>query len=199
MRPANNRMCMCYTQNLYGIVIKSCCIITFLFFLSLNVKSQNPCDRSISGKIIDKETNKPLSDVIVRAISDSQVYGNRFIYSTSDKFSISGENGKFVIEDLCPEEDSLVFSRIGYRDSLISIEGDFWNVSLTETSVELESVLISDEREKISGTQTMSRQSINLEDRAVDRTSSLASIASEVDGVTFISTGSNVELSLIHI
>ena len=198
IKPANNIKCLCREHNSFNTVIKSCCIITILFFLSLNAKSQNPCDRSISGKIIDNETNKPLSDVIVRAISDSQVYGNRFVYSTSDKFSISGENGKFVIEDLCPEEDSLVFSIIGYRDSLISIEGDFWNVSLTETSVELESVLISDEREKISGTQTMSRQSINLEDRAVDRTSSLASIASEVDGVTFISTGSNVERPVIH-
>jgi iron complex outermembrane receptor protein len=58
--------------------------------------------------------------------------------------------------------------------------------------------MISDEREKISGTQTMSRQSINLEDKVVDRTSSLASIASEIDGVTFISTGSNVERPVIH-
>ena len=190
--------CMCNKTNGTKPILKICCFLFFIIKIPLCVHSQNPCDRSISGKIIDNETNKPLSDVIVRAISDSQVYGNRFIYSTSDKFSISGENGKFLIEDLCPEEDSLVFSRIGYRDSLISIEGDFWNVSLTETSVELESVLISDEREKVSGTQTMSRQSINLEDRVVDRTSSLASIASEVDGVTFISTGSNVERPVIH-
>ena len=190
--------CMCNKTNGTKPILKICCFLFFIIKIPLCVHSQNPCDRSISGKIIDNETNKPLTDVIVRAISDSQVYGNRFIYSTSDKFSISGENGKFLIEDLCPEEDSLVFSRIGYRDSLISIEGDFWNVSLTETSVELESVLISDEREKVSGTQTMSRQSINLEDRVVDRTSSLASIASEVDGVTFISTGSNVERPVIH-
>ena len=198
IRPARDTTCMCNKDNSYNTVIKSCCIITFLFFLSLNVKSQNPCDRSISGKIIDKETKKPLSDVIVRVISDSQVYGNRFIYSTSDKFSISDEYGKFLLEDLCPEEDSLVFSRIGYQDSLIFIEGDFWTVSLTERSVQLENVMISDEREKISGTQTMSRQSINLEDKVVDRTSSLASIASEIDGVTFISTGSNVERPVIH-
>ena len=194
----NVSCCMCNKTNGTKPILKICCFLFFIIKIPLCVHSQNPCDRSISGKIIDNETNKPLSDVIVRAISDSQVYGNRFIYSTSDKFSISGENGKFLIEDLCPEEDSLVFSRIGYRDSLISIEGDFWNVSLTETSVELESVLISDEREKVSGTQTMSRQSINLEDRVVDRTSSLASIASEVDGVTFISTGSNVERPVIH-
>ena len=194
----NEIKCMCHKHNSYNTVIKSCCVIYLFFFLSLNAKSQNPCDRKISGVIVNKETNDPLSDVIIRAISDPQVNGNRVLYNSSDKFSISDEYGKFLLDDLCPEEDSLVFSRIGYKDSLISLQGDFWTVSLTEKSVELESVLISDEREKISGTQTMSRQSINLEDRVVDRTSSLASIASEVDGVTFISTGSNVERPVIH-
>ena len=198
IRPASNNICMCYKQNSYNTVIKSCCIIYFLLFLSLDVHSQNSCERSISGKIVDKETNNPLSDVIVRAITDPQVFGNRVLYNYSDKFSISDENGKFLIEDLCPEEDSLLFSRIGYQDSLISIEDDFWTVTLTEKSVKLENVIISDEREKISGTQTMSKQSINLEDQVIDRTSSLASIASEIDGVTFISTGSNVERPVIH-
>ncbi len=165
---------------------------------SLEVQSQDMCDRSISGKIIDNETQNPLSDVIIRVISDPQVYGNRVIYSASDKFSISDEDGKFLFEDLCAEEDSLIFSRIGYRDSIISLDIDFWTVSLTETSVELENVLISDQREKNLGTQTLSQQSIILEDQAVDRTSSLANLASQIDGVTFISTGSNVERPVIH-
>ena len=198
IKPANNIKCLCHEHNSFNTVIKSCCIIYILFFLSLNAKPQNPCDRSISGVVVNKETNDPLSDVLIRAITDPQVFGNRVLYNSSDKFSISDENGKFLLEDLCPEEDSLVFSRIGYQDLLISIEGDFWTVSLTERSVQLENVMISDEREKISGTQTMSRQSINLEDKVFDRTSSLASISSEIDGVTFISTGSNVERPVIH-
>ncbi|MAD59152.1 MAG: TonB-dependent receptor [Flammeovirgaceae bacterium] len=198
IKPANNIKCLCHEHNSFNTVIKSCCIIYILFFLSLNAKSQNPCDRSISGVVVNKETNDPLSDVLIRAITDPQVFGNRVLYNSSDKFSISDENGKFLLEDLCPEEDSLVFSRIGYQDLLISIEGDFWTVPLTERSVQLENVMISDEREKISGTQTMSRQSINLEDKVFDRTSSLASISSEIDGVTFISTGSNVERPVIH-
>ena len=193
-----NTRCMCNNTTKFDTVIKSCCIVSFLLLLSLDVQSQDICDRSISGKIIDNETKSPLSDVIVRAISDPQVYGNRVLYSSSDKFSISDENGKFLLEDLCAEEDSLIFSRIGYQDTLISLDSDYWTVSLTETSVELENVIISDEREKILGAQTMSRQSISLDDRVIDRTSSFASIASEVDGVTFISTGSNVERPVIH-
>ena len=141
--------CLCNNTNKYDTVIKSCCIIYLLLLSSLEIQSQDICDRSISGRIINKETNNPLSDVIVRAISNPQVYGNRVLYNSSDKFSISDENGKFLLKDLCAEEDSLIFSRIGYQDTLISLDVDFWTVSLTEKSVELENVLISDEREKI--------------------------------------------------
>tara|TARA_Y100000746_G_scaffold53388_1_gene42638 strand:- start:9771 stop:12242 length:2472 start_codon:yes stop_codon:yes gene_type:complete len=189
---------MCNKHNSYNTVIKSCCIIYLLLFLSLDIQSQIPCDRSISGKIVDNETNSPLSDVVVRAISDPQVFGNRVLYNSSDKFSISDENGKFLLEGLCVEEDSLIFSRIGYQDTLISLDVDYWVVSLSEKSVELENVIISDEREKKTGTQTISQQSINLNDKGVDRTLSLANIVSEIDGVTFISTGSNVERPVIH-
>ena len=189
---------MCNNTTKFDIVIRSCCIVYLLLLSSLEVQSQDICDRSISGKIIDNETKSPLSDVIVRAISDPQVYGNRVLYNSSDKFYISDENGKFLLEDLCAEEDSLLFSRIGYQDTLISLDTDYWTVSLTEKSVKLENVTISDEREKILGAQTMSRQSISLDDKVIDRTSSFASIASEVDGVTFISTGSNVERPVIH-
>ena len=190
--------CMCNNTTKFNTVIKSCCIVSLLLLASLDVQSQDTCDRSISGRIVNKETKNPLSDVVVRVISDPKAYGNRVLYNSSDKFSISDENGKFLLEDLCDQEDSLIFSRIGYRDTLISLDSDYWSVSLTEKSVELENVIISDEREKILGAQTMSRQSISLDDRVIDRTSSFASIASEVDGVTFISTGSNVERPVIH-
>ena len=190
--------CVCKSTNKYDTVIKSCCIIYLLLLSSLDIQSQDLCDKSISGKVIDKETNNPLPDVIVRAISNPQVYGNRVLYNSSDKFSISDENGKFLLENLCADEDSLIFSRIGYQDTLISLDANYWTVSLTEKSVELENVIISDEREKILGAQTMSRETITLEDKVIDRTSSFASITSEVDGVTFISTGSNVERPVIH-
>ena len=143
--------CVCKSTNKYDTVIKSCCIIYLLLLSSLDIQSQDLCDKSISGKVIDKETNNPLPDVIVRAISNPQVYGNRVLYNSSDKFSISDENGKFLLENLCADEDSLIFSRIGYQDTLISLDANYWTVSLTEKSVELENVIISDEREKILG------------------------------------------------
>ncbi len=178
--------------------IRFCCILNFFFLFPSILFSQDNCTNTISGKVLDKNTNKPILDVIVRTISDPQVYGVRVSYNYSDKFSISDKEGLFLLEDLCPDEDSLLFSRIGYQDTVISLEADFWTVSLTEKFVELDNVIISDERENNLGTQTLSQQSIDLKDQTVDVTSSLASITSQIDGVTFTSTGSNVERPVIH-
>ena len=95
IRPSSQGRCMCEKNKSHNAVIKSCCIIYFLLFLSLDLQSQDTCDKTISGKIIDNETNNPLSDVIVRIVSNSQVFGNRILYSSSDKFSISDDNGNF--------------------------------------------------------------------------------------------------------
>ena len=199
MRLKSKFNCNCNSKSKKNFQIKKyCCILHFFFLLPNILFSQDNCTNTISGKVLDKNTNKPISDVIIRAISDPQVHGIRVSYNYSDKFSISDENGKFLIEDLCTNEDSLLFSRIGYQDTLVSLNANFWTVSLTEKSVELNSVLIIDEREKNRGTQTISQQSINIDEKGVDRTLSIANIASQIDGVTFISTGSNVERPVIH-
>ena len=83
-----NTRCMCNNTTKFDKVIKACCIVSFLLLLSLDVQSQDMCDRSISGKIIDNETQNPLSDVIIRVISDPQVYGNRVLYNSSDKYEM---------------------------------------------------------------------------------------------------------------
>ena len=95
-----NSDCRCACNNItkYDTVIKSCCIIYLLLLSSLDIQSQDICDKSISGKVINKETKSPLPDVIVRAISDPKVYGNRVLYNSSDKFSISDENGVAIIQ-----------------------------------------------------------------------------------------------------
>ena len=72
-RSANEGKCMCNKQNSYNTVIKSCCILYFLLLLSPDIQSQDPCDKIISGRVFDTETNKPLPDVIVRAISNPRL------------------------------------------------------------------------------------------------------------------------------
>ena len=48
--------CMCNNTTKFNTVIKSCCIVSLLLLASLDVQSQDICDRSISGRIINKET-----------------------------------------------------------------------------------------------------------------------------------------------
>ena len=58
-----------------------CCILNFFFLFPSILFSQDNCTNTISGKVLDKNTNKPILDVIVRTITDPQVYGVRVSYN----------------------------------------------------------------------------------------------------------------------
>ena len=160
--------------------------LSFIFFLllSLNSYSQD-CNISLKGKVLDNDTKENISGVVIQVID-------------SDIFTVTDEVGNFVIDNLCESEISIKVSSLGYSDSIFSINNLNPTIYLNQESLELNSVLIIDEREKNRGTQTISQQSINIDEKGVDRTLSIANIASQIDGVTFISTGSNVERPVIH-
>ena len=159
---------------------------SFIFFLllSLNSYSQD-CNISLRGKVLDNDTKENISGVVIQVID-------------SDIFTVTDEVGNFVIDNLCESEISIKVSSLGYSDSIFSINNLNPTIYLNQESLELNSVLIIDEREKNRGTQTIYQQSINIDEKGVDRTLSIANIASQIDGVTFISTGSNVERPVIH-
>ena len=69
-----------------------------------------------------------------------------------------------IIRSVCSISFGLIFSRIGFQDTLISLDVDYWVVSLSEKSVELENVIISDEREKKTGTQRAKQMRKNKQD-----------------------------------
>ena len=70
MCPVNSNLktetrCMCNNTTKFNTVIKSCCIVSLLLLASLDVQSQDICDRSISGRIINevKGINRVVYDV----------------------------------------------------------------------------------------------------------------------------------------
>ena len=160
--------------------------LSFLFlFVNNNLLSQDNCEKVISGKVLDIEKNEPLSGVLIRIFD-------------SENFTISDDNGNFFLEDLCSDQIKVNVSRYGYYDTIFDINNENSIIYLTQETFELSSVLIQDKKEKKSGTQTISQQSLNLDQKQIDPTMTLASIVSEIDGVTFTSAGSNVELPVIH-
>ena len=160
--------------------------LSFLFlFVNNNLLSQDNCEKVISGKVLDIEKNEPLSGVLIRIFD-------------SENFTISDDKGNFFLEDLCSDQIKVNVSRYGYYDTIFDINNENSIIYLTQETFELRSVLIQDKKEKKSGTQTISQQSLNLDQKQIDPTMTLASIVSEIDGVTFTSAGSNVELPVIH-
>ena len=179
------KCCLCSKNNEKPVITKLCCFLFIFFTIQNSLYSQQDCSYEISGIVFDKENNEPIPGVLIKEIN-------------SQKFSVSDENGNFILENLCSNITNVLASSVGYIDSTFTITQNESNIYLNRENIELSSVLIFEEREKDEGTKTISQQSINLDERDINRTFSLASIASEIDGVSFISSGSNVELPVIH-
>lgn len=179
------KCCLCSKNNQKPVIIKLCCFLFIFFTIQNNLYSQQDCSYEISGIVFDKENNEPIPGVLIKE-------------TNSQKFSVSDENGNFILENLCSNNTNVLASSVGYIDSSFTISQNESNIYLNRENIELSSVLIFEEREKDEGTKTISQQSIDLDERGINRTFSLASIASEIDGVSFISSGSNVELPVIH-
>ena len=180
-----NCCCTCIKPHENNLKVRLCCLFLMFCIFQNNIYSQVNCSYNLSGKVLDKESNESLPGVLIEVIN-------------SQKFFTSDENGNFSLNNLCSENVKVLVSSIGYADSTFTLSSNNTNIYLSRDDIELNSVLIFQEKEKDEGTKTMSQQSLNLDERGSNRTFSLASIASEIDGVSFISSGSNVELPVIH-
>ncbi len=159
-------------------------LISFIIINS-NIYSQNDCSLSVNGKVLDNETKEPLSSVLIRV-------------DQSQEFAISDEEGKFILDNLCSYNFKSIITRVGYYDSIFQINEKNVTIYLSQETVELNSILIIDEKEENAGIRSISQRSINIKDKNINPTQSLANLISSIDGVTFSSVGSNVEIPVIH-
>ena len=161
----------------------------FLVFVSASIVAQkNPCTLSISGKILDAETKAPIPYVTVR-ISDTE------------KYDITDQNGLYAIEGVCSETNTLIISCLGYSESQHEHHHDHGtspHIYLTPTIVGLDEVTIRAEKNKDKGTESIAQVTVNKAEIASKPTQTLASVLSSQQGVTLASTGTNVELPVIH-
>ncbi len=166
--------------------------IIFLFLLlSGAVRSQvnkDTCTYSLEGEVLDVETKAPVRYATVK-VKGAEIY------------AITDEDGKFVLRGLCAEENVIIVSCIGYSDTLSQEHHHHTGMShiyLKQKVNTLDAVTISVENRKITGTQSTAQKTLKKEDFLTNPTQSLATALSEVDGVSFTSAGSNVQLPVIH-
>ncbi len=162
-----------------------------LFFVlmssSLAMMAQEaPCDHSISGQVLDVDTEKPIPYAVVKA-------------SGTEKYTSTDLNGNFKIDDLCSEKNTLIISCVGYADSTKNHEHDSEiHFYLTQEVVGLDEVTIQAQKNKEKGTETISQVTLNEAEIVSNPTQSLAAALSGLEGVTFSSNGANVQLPVIH-
>lgn len=163
-------------------------IIFVLAFLHVFAQQLDSCQYELTGQILDAETKESLPYVRVE-LKEVQ------------RITLTDENGRFKFENLCEEEQVLSISCFGYCDTICEKFHEHSkspHIFLKQQVNLLETVTIEVEKEKEAGTATVALETISKETLSNDPTQSLASALSEVDGVTFTSTGNNVQLPVIH-
>lgn len=164
------------------------CFVYFLFISAKTLAQADSCNYTVSGKILDIDTKKPVAFATVK------VRGG-------DKNTITNIDGEFSIDGLCDERNTLIISCLGYCDTTCEDHhqhGRAPHIYLTHEVKDLKPLTIKAERETIKGTESLSQVQIKKADLRLNPTRSLAASIAENQGVSFTSMGSNVQLPVIH-
>ncbi len=167
-------------------------IYSILIFLGLAIggfaQAPAPCSHEVKGVILDSKTKKPLPFVAV-------------VVKGANQHTITDRNGMFNIKGICDIKNDLEISCMGYCKKNCSIspfQGKASKIYLDEEVYTLGSVSVIAEKKKVQGTETMSQLTMKKDALSGNLTQSLAATLSKVEGVAFASTGSNVQLPIIH-
>ena len=162
-----------------------CLLLIWLVPLVAQVDS---CNFSISGTVLDAKTKEPVPYASIKLFGE-------------EKFTTTNIKGEYTFKSLCTDDNTLIISCIGYSESICNHHhehGRSPHFYLTQKVHQIESVLIEAEEIKEEGTQSIAQVTISKEMLTQNPSQSLAASVASVDGVSFISTGSNVQLPIIH-
>lgn len=170
-------------------LFKSVLLVLCLFSLTSKLSAQdNDCSYSTFGRVLDIKTKEPIPFVSIKV-------------KNSNKYATTNLKGEFSIENLCSAKNDLIIMCMGYCDTLCKSHHDSHekqNIYLKQERTALDEVLLQSERNAEDGTATIAQVSLKKSDFTVNPSLSLASLISDQQGVTFTSTGTNVQLPVIH-
>ncbi len=166
--------------------------IPFALLLALQSFAQvEDCTKQINGLILDKETNEPLPFATVRILN-------------ADIGAISDEVGIFTLTNICEKEVDFEVRFLGYKtvvhhhDFRSSDHIDIDHVVYLATEKNLLESVVVEGQEVVGDMESMSFNRIDRSQLVAKTTSSLAAAIGDVQGVTMVSAGSNVQLPVIH-
>lgn len=154
-----------------------------LLFFSTPAFSQN-CNLSVTGFIIDENTNQPLEFV--------NVYNKETLKGTA-----SDEKGYFELKNICKGKHHFIFSHVsGENHSIfLNIEKDtVLYVEIHALNTVLESVMISEK----SNNSTQNIQALNHQHISDNANQNLSNMLEEISGVSTIKNGSGISKPVVH-
>jgi iron complex outermembrane receptor protein len=149
---------------------------------------KDSCKSILNGEILDVDTKKPIPFALVRI-------------KGTDKSSMTNLEGEFKIDGLCSERNTLVISCFGYCDSICENHyqnGEMPQMFLTQNVHSIDQVTINIQVNKANGAESLSQVSIEKNEIEINPTQSLAAILENQQGVSLASTGTNIQLPIIH-
>lgn len=146
------------------------------------------CKFHISGQIFHAETKEPMAfaNVALKELS---------------KGAIADENGRYVIENLCAGDYTIVCSRIGcdHAEHQVTLSGDknlSFDFFLKESSVLLDNVVV--EAEAIEQQEMQAVASLSKQELASTKGQTLGEALQRVPGVANLQTGASISKPVIQ-
>lgn len=147
------------------------------------------CPCCIKGEVLDNNSKEPIPFATV------SIKG-------SEKYTQTDINGNFVIEGICTDSCTLIISCLGYssvtNEHAHEKNDKHPHFYLTQKITGLGEITIQAEKRKERGTETISQTTLSKEEIKSIPSQSLAASLSSIEGVTFSSAGTNVQLPVIQ-
>ncbi|WP_291725430.1 TonB-dependent receptor [Bernardetia sp.] len=160
-------------------------LFLLLFFFSFfTVAFSQDCNLTLSGFIIDENTNQPLEFV--------NVYNKETLKGTA-----SDAKGYFELKNICKGKHHFVFSHVsGENHSVfLNVEKDtILYVEIHALNTVLESVVISDK----AITSTQNTQTLNHQHILDNSNQNLSNMLEEISGVSTLKNGNGISKPVVH-
>ena len=165
-------------------------LIVFLFAINTATiaRDADTCQFELRGIILDADTKDALPYVKVNV-------------KGTQHFFLTDTNGVFHFKELCDQSNALVISCSGYCDTTCQhfFEDNSKPIIYLKKEIRsLEAVNITAINSKKEGFASISQETLDKEAISLNPTQTLASAISQIEGVTFTSSGNNVQLPVIH-
>ena len=159
-----------------------------LILIGCQLSIAQDCDLIVKGQILDKVSKEPIPNVVVKI-------------KNTEKYTISDINGNFAIENICNRENTLNISCFGYCSSVCKFDeehGETPHFYLTEEVSQLEDVYLEVTKQQRSNLESYTKETLKATEIEEKNTYSLGGLISEINGVSVSSTGTNIDIPIIH-